>query len=201
MTFWVLSTTFLFVGTKTINRFVRFSCYTFLMRYFLFVFTCSVYGCSSVATFPPVETATFLSTPSAANEPVPTIMSKVILYSHEHYGGMDSIVFNLPGGVDQKTYSLVEDIVVGAVPMASQNEISYHIVELRVRGFTADADVVFPSASGSYGMATIHLKSSIVGPWEVVGDRVWLIPIESPPLPTFVEETEVVEIETSSSDN
>jgi len=171
------------------------------MRYLLFVFLCCVSGCSSVATFPPVETKTLLAMPSAANEPVPTIMSKVILYSHEHYGGMDSIVFNLPDGVDQKTYSLVENLVGESVPMSSPDELSYHIVELRVRGFSADADVVFPSASGTYGMATIHLKSSVLNPWEVVGDRIWLIPIESPPLPTYVRETEVVEVETTSYDN
>ncbi len=172
------------------------------MRYMLLLSVLVFCGCSSVATYPPIETKNLLAPPSSANEPVPTIMGKIITYSHEHYGGMDSIVFNLPEGVDNKTYDIVGGFVGGATPMSTTNELSYHITELRMRGLSADADVVFPSASGIYGMATIQLKSSILGDWEVVNDRIWLIPIETPPLPTYQrDEVGLVEVEISDHDN
>ncbi|MBC8309827.1 MAG: hypothetical protein H8E83_04850 [Planctomycetes bacterium] len=159
-------------------------------------------GCSSIATYPPIESKVLLAPPNPANEPVPTIIGKVITYSHEHYGGMDSIVFNLPEGVNKKTYDIVSDLIENATPMSTTNELSYHIVELRVRGLSADADVLFPSASGNYGMATVRLKSSILGDWEVVNDRVWLIPVKTPPLPTYnTSDVELVEVESSDYDN
>lgn len=154
-------------------------------------------GCSTVATYPPIETESALSFSNSAKEPVPTIMAKVLTYSHDRFGGMDVIVFNLPDGVDKETYNIVAKKLGGALPMTSPNEIAYHIIELRLRGFSADADVVFPSTTGGYEMATIRLASSIVDPWEITGDRVWLIPTNEPPAPNYSIEA-VVGVETDS---
>ncbi len=145
-------------------------------------------GCTPVATYPPVETDAALSFANSSNEPVPTILADVIQYAHEHYGGMEVVVFNLPEGVNNETYHLVSEKLNGAVPMTSSNQIAYHVIELRVRGFDADADIIFPSASGGYELATIHLDSSLFDSWAVTRDRVWLIPTNNPPPPTYVFE-------------
>ena len=128
----------------------------------IFVLSILVFvGCTPVATYPPVETDTALSFANSSNEPVPTILAEVILFAHEHYGGMEVIVFNLPEGINHETYNIVSSKLNGAIPMTTPNQIAYHILELRVRGFDADADIIFPSASGRYELATIHLDTSL----------------------------------------
>lgn len=151
-------------------------------------------GCTTIATYPPIEHETARSFANSSKEPVPTIMAEAISYTHKHFGGMDRVVFNLPQGVDREAYSIVAKKLGDAVPMKNANEIAYHIVELRLRGFEADADVVFPVTMGGYEMATIHLESSIVDPWVVTNDRVWLIPTSDMLLPNYTVE-EVVEVD------
>ncbi len=148
---------------------------------FLFVFS----GCTPVATYPPVETKAGLVFSGSVHEPVPTIMTEVVLYTHKHFGGLQTIVFNLPLGINSDTYSDVIGRISGSAPMSKVDEIAYHITELRVRGFSADADVMFPLASGGYGVATVLLKHSVSDGWVVVSDRVWLIPVDTPPVPNL----------------
>ncbi|HIB00498.1 MAG TPA: hypothetical protein EYO31_01035 [Phycisphaerales bacterium] len=156
----------------------------------LLIFTVLLFSsCTPVATYPPVENDTALTFSNSANEPVPTIMAVVISYAHEHFGGMDTVVFNLPEGVGHETYNIVAEKLGGAIPMTSPNEIAYHLTELRVRGFTADADIIFPSASGRYELATVRVGSSLVSPWRVTRDRVWLIPSSEAPAPGYSVET------------
>jgi hypothetical protein len=69
--------------------------------------------------------------------------------------------------------------------MSSVEQLSYHIVELRKRPFRAEADIVFPSASGAYSRATVYLSASLVRPWSVVRDRVWHVPVNEVPKPNF----------------
>ena len=147
-------------------------------------------SCTPVATYPPIETDAALSFADSSNEPVPTILAEVITYAHEHCGGMEVIVFNLPEGINATTYDIVSEKLGGALPMKTLNQIAYHIIELRVRGFDADADILFPTTSGGYGLATIHLDSSLFNAWAVTRDRVWLIPTNSPPPPHY----EVIEL-------
>jgi hypothetical protein len=142
-------------------------------------------GCTPVATYPPVETDVALVFSDSSNEPVPTIFAETIRYAHEHFGGMDTIVFNLPKTVDDKTYTIVSDKLGGAVPMHNSEQVSFHIVELRKRPFHAEADIVFPSTSGNYERATVYLSSSLVGPWSVTRDRVWLVPVDELPSPNY----------------
>lgn len=153
---------------------------------FLIVF---VVGCTPIATYPPVENDVALVFSNSSNEPVPTILARTLLYAHEHFGGMDTVVFNLPEGVGHETYNIVAEKLGGAIPMTSPNEIAYHLTELRVRGFTADADIIFPSTTGGYEMATVRVGSSLVSPWRVTRDRVWLIPSSEAPAPGYSVET------------
>jgi len=155
------------------------------MKHMLLIILISFAGCSPIATYPPVETDMAVQFSDSAKEPVPTIMVKVLEYAHKHYGGMDTIVINLPTGVGHETYEIVAKRLGGAIPMTSVGQPAFHIVELRVRGFSADADIVFRSTTGQYEMATIRLESSIIDKWEVVDDRVWLVPEAREPVPNY----------------
>ena len=142
-------------------------------------------GCTPVATYPPVETDIALVFSSASNEPIPTVFAEILLYTNSHFGGMDEIVFNLPEGVPAETYTIVANKIPGSAPMSDVEQLSYHIVELRKRPFRAEADIVFPSASGSYSRATVYLSASLSTPWGVVRDRVWVVPVNEIPKPNF----------------
>ena len=145
-------------------------------------------SCSPIATFPPIETEAATKFGDAARKPVPRIMAAIINYAHEHYGWTDEIVFNLPEGVGQEAYALVNAMLINATPMTSNDQSAYHIIELRVRGFNAEADVVFPIRAGDYQMATLRLHKSTFDPWEVTYDRVWAVPIHESPSSTFPNE-------------
>ena len=142
-------------------------------------------GCTPVATYPPVETDAALVFSDSSNEPIPTIFAESLRYAHEHFGGMDVIVFNLPETVTPNTYELVSDKLGGALPMESLKQVSFHIIELRKRPFHAEADIIFPSTSGNYERATLYLTSSLVDPWKVTRDRIWLIPVSQLPSPNY----------------
>jgi hypothetical protein len=142
-------------------------------------------GCTPVATYPPVETDAGLIFSNASNEPVPTIFAEILLYTNNHFGGMDEIVFNLPEGVPAETYTIVAGKIPGSAPMSGVEQLSYHVVELRKRPFRAEADIIFPSASGAYSSATVYLSASLRTPWGVVRDRVWVVPVNEVPKPNF----------------
>jgi hypothetical protein len=142
-------------------------------------------GCTPVATYPPVETDIALVFSDSTNEPIPTIFAETLRYAHEHFGGMDVIVFNLPDTVGEKTYELVSDKLGGALPMENKEQVSFHIIELRKRPFHAEADIIFPSTSGNYERATLYLTSSLVDPWKVTRDRIWLVPVTELPSPNY----------------
>ena len=167
------------------------------MKHLPFLLFALAFGCTPIATYPPVENYTALAFSNPANEPVPTIMAETIMYAHKHFGGMDTIVFNLPVGIKEDVYSIVANKIGGATPMTRVDQVAYHITELRVRGFDAEAEVVFPSASSEYEMATIKLKTSIGGPWGVTDYRVWKIPVRgslAPSMPT----TDIAEVDTTA---
>ena len=142
-------------------------------------------GCTPVATYPPVETDAAFVFSDSSNEPVPTIFAETLRYAHEHFGGMDIIVFNLPETVESETYALVANKLGGAVPMHNSEQVSFHVIELRKRAFHAEADIIFPSTSGNYERATLYLSSSLVQPWSVTRDRIWLIPVNELPAPNY----------------
>ena len=150
----------------------------------LFVFT----GCTPVATYPPIENDPALIFSDSANEPIPTVFATTLRYAHEHFGGIDTVVFRLPDGVGVETYRIVSEKLGGAVPLSTQNETAYYITELRKRPFRAEADMFFPSSTGIYNQATLYLSSSLTEPWKVQRERVWLVPVDKLPAPVFVNE-------------
>lgn len=169
-------------------------CYTFTMRIQYLILVTVLVGCTPIATYPPIETNAALKFSNSANEPVPTIMATAITHAHDRFGGMDKIVFNLPVGVGYETYAIVADQLGGASPMKTVGQPAYHIVELRVRGFVAEADLVFPTAAGGYKRVTIHMETSFIDPWIVTRDRIWEVPMDEP-IPN-IPIGEIVEVHT-----
>jgi hypothetical protein len=155
------------------------------MKYITLLIACAAMSCSPIATFPPIETEAATKFGDATRKPVPRVMATVIKYAHEHYGWTDDVVFNLPKGVGQEAYALVNAMLSNATPMTSNDQSAYHIIELRVRGFNAEADVVYPARSGDYRMATLRLHTSAFDPWKVTYDRVWAVPIHESPSFTY----------------
>lgn len=153
------------------------------MKNLLFVLFLYVCSCTPIATYPPIETDAARNFTEHVNEPVPTILVLTLEYAHQHFGGMEQIVFNLPEGIRNATYAKVAERIPNAVPMSKIGQPAYHIIELRVRGFEADADLLFPSTGGGYEMATIHLEAAVLEKWHVSRDRVWLVPISEVPQP------------------
>ena len=69
------------------------------MKYLLTLIVISFLSCCSpIATYPPVEVSTAVSFSNSSYEPVPTILVTTIEYAHNHYGGMETVVYNLPEG-------------------------------------------------------------------------------------------------------
>ena len=151
------------------------------MRFLIILLVCA--SCTPNATYPPIENKTVENYSKNVNEPVITILATAFEYALDHFGGMDTIVFNLPMGMSATAYARVSEKINGALPMTEVGQPAYHVVELRVRGFHADVDMFFPSASGGYEMATIHLEASLIDRWHVTRDRVWLVPVSKIPAP------------------
>ena len=155
------------------------------MNKFALLLIVFVVGCTPVATYPPVENSVALVFSNSSNEPVPTILAETLLYAHEHFGGMNTIVFNLPEGVNKETYTIVSEKIGGAIAMETSGQLAYHVTELRKRPFHAEADIVFPVSGGQYEQATIYLSSSLSKPWTVQRERIWMIPVTELPAPNF----------------
>ena len=176
------------------------------MRLFITLILLCSFGCTPIATYPPIENRTAKKFTAKVSEPVPTILATTIQYAFDKLGGMEAIVFNLPEGLDEKVYSRVIKRLNGATAMTDAKQAAYHIVQLRVRGLKAEADVLFPVDTGwlgitsqgglgslpdevvdaeerEYKMATIHLEGSLVEEWKVTRDRVWRVPVAEIPTP------------------
>jgi len=168
------------------------------MKYLLTLIVVSFLSCCSpIATYPPVEVSTAVSFSNSSYEPVPTILVTTIEYAHNHYGGMETVVYNLPEGMLGETYDIVSARVSDSAPLQNEGEQAYHITELRVRGLRAEADIIFPRAGGGYETATLYLSKSFSNPWQVNRERIWLIPVTQAPAPNYVapEQTAIVDTE------
>ena len=170
-------------------------CYTLRMRYLLLtVLVVIMECCSPLATYPPIEVDPAVAFSSANFEPVPTLLVTTIEYARDHFGGLDAVVYNLPVGMGGEIYDVVTSRISMAKPMQSDGELAYHITELRVRGFKAEASITFHRGDG-YETATLYLAKSLSRPWAVIRERVWVIPNIEVPEPNYVptEQTRAVE--------
>ncbi len=155
------------------------------MKPLVFIVLFVVVGCTPIATYPPVENGVAITFSNSENEPVPTIIAESLLYANKCFGGVDGIVFYLPEGMSNETYVAVCAKLDGATPLHSPEQVAYYITSLRKRPFHAEVDMVFPSTTGQYEQATIYLSSSVIDPWKVTRNRVWLVPVKELPLPNY----------------
>ncbi|MDP6541606.1 MAG: hypothetical protein QGF07_02365 [Phycisphaerales bacterium] len=166
------------------------------MKYLLLTsITIILSNCSPIATYPTIEVDAAVGFSNSSYEPVPTILVATIEYARDHFGGIETVVYNLPKGMVGETYDIVGSRVENSRPMQTVNEPAYHITELRVRGLSAEADIVFPSTTGGCESATVYLSKSFTAPWKVNRERIWLIPITEAPLPNFSADEQSVSVD------
>ena len=157
---------------------------------------CILSSCSPIATYPPIEVESAVTFSNANYEPVPTILVTTIEYARDHFGALETVVYNLPVGMGSETYDTVTSRLESAEPMREVGQQAYHITELRVRGFRAEANITFPRGE-EYATATLYLSKKLSEPWTVTRQRVWLIPNVEAPAPniTSLEQTVIVDTE------
>ena len=156
------------------------------MKYLLLLVLTTIFtNCSPLATYPPVEINAIAALANSSYEPIPTVIVTTIEYASTHFGGIEETVYNLPEGVSSRTYEIVGSRIPDARPVKRKGEPAYYITELRVRGLRAQAEILFPRAGGGYETATLYLSKSFTGPWKVNRERIWLIPNETAPAPTY----------------
>ena len=145
----------------------------------LFVLLLSISGCTSWSTYPPVEITGRLTNPSF--EPMPTLMTESIRFARSHYGkGEEDFAINLPEGVPHEIYTRVIRKLGGGHPQTDPAELTYHILELRIRGIEAEVDLVYPRSGSIYELVTISFSRRLVEGWVVLSSRLWRIHVDRP---------------------
>lgn len=142
-------------------------------------------GCASWSTYPPVETtAKFVR---AESGPIANVAAASIQYAHAKYTPDETLAFNLPPGSPPALYEAVLAYLEGkAKPMEREGQPAIHVVEIRTRGFNAQADVIYVRADGLHQMVTLTLQKSIASPYRVVRAHGWAVRKLDLPPPTFV---------------
>ncbi len=138
-------------------------------------------GCAPFATYPPDEGALLRSIP---REPVPGLMAEAIRYTHENYGGAsgDDFAVNLPQGTPDRVYDRVLERLGSAHAMDDPGESAYHVTKVRVRGMKATVDVFYPTADGTYQLATLQfVKPTPFEDYEHRSTRLWHTGDQPPP--------------------
>jgi hypothetical protein len=153
-------------------------------------------ACAPFATYPPIDGAVGIDNP--AYEPVPTIMADSFRYVHDRYNaGHDSYAVNLPPGTPSKVYDKVLLKLGAGEPMTDSSQWGYHLVELRSRGLSAEADFVVPRQGAPHAMVTLHLEKQFNN-YSVKSAKVWNLPV-SVPGPNYIPPPPVEEALAHSS--
>ena len=145
----------------------------------------AVAGCSSYATYPSIETDTALALTNATYQPAPEIMATTLAWIDEQYGSGDTVVFNLPAGMVPVVYDRVVAHLGDATPMTAAGQAATPLLELRIRGLSAQADVIYPTSSGTWHRSTIYLSTTLLKPWAVERERTWNVPVTDWPAPNY----------------
>lgn len=136
-------------------------------------------GCTPWATYPPVEGAVELSEPTL--EPIPTLMSKAIVFAREHYAPDHGLVINLPPDAPATAYLAVIKHLGGGRPMDLEDESAFHVRTVRVRGLDAEVELIYPRMGRVHELVTIRFKKKVLGEYAVTSTRLWRYEVEVPP--------------------
>lgn len=134
-------------------------------------------ACTAVSTYPPTA-GTTKQTPNVS--PGPEVMAGAIREAARATGTTGGIVFNLPAGLDDKTWNWVERLLPeGARRMQPGDTEAISVQQLRVSGGTAEVDVVYPER-GVYQMMTVRFTGGPFQPYRVASAYRWRIPSATP---------------------
>lgn len=134
-------------------------------------------ACTAVTTYPPTAGTTKM-TPSVS--PGPELMAGAIKEANRVTKGAQPIVFNLPAGLDARTWERVAgQLPSGARAMRAGDEAVYSVQQLRVSGGTAEVDVVYPDR-GVYQLMTVKFEGGPAIAWRAQWAYRWVIPATAP---------------------
>jgi hypothetical protein len=141
-------------------------------------------ACAPAITFPAEEG--IMSSSSAPNEPVPTLMAKAIKYAYGQWGEGGDLVINLPPGTPLMTYDKVIDHVGAGHPMKDAGQPAYHVTRVSSQVSEARVDLFYPKPDGTHQFVTLTFHMQLVGGWQHKGTRAWDTG-EQPPPPNYPE--------------
>jgi hypothetical protein len=141
-----------------------------------FVLAIAPVACTSMSTYPPTA-GKAVSTPNVA--PGPEVMAGAIKEAHRITGLGTPVVFNLPAGLQESTWSKVARLVGDAKPMEPGSENVFSVQQLRISGGVAEVDVVYPER-GVYQLMTVKFKGGAALAWRVDWAYRWVIPATAP---------------------
>lgn len=145
-----------------------------------------VAGCAPWATYPPVETSAAAKVSKPTYEPVPTVIAAAVRHMRDRHMGGEDVAINLPEGAPAEAYDKVIERLGWGKPMTEPNEKAVHIVEVRTRGFNAQADVIFARPGGLNQMMTLTMRRATFGGYEVTAVRPWNLRAMATPKPNYV---------------
>ncbi len=148
--------------------------------------TASLTGCTTWATYPPIEGAAQIGHPKL--EPTPTILADALRYTHERHGEGE-LVFNLPEGAPVDLYAILQRRLRDARPMREGDESAIHVQQIRIRANTAEVDLIYPQEGGYHALATLHMRQRFLASYRVTSTRLWRIRVDVPS-PNYVPPAE-----------
>ena len=131
-------------------------------------------GCSSYASFPPLEGDS--PSASASQEPVPTVIATAIDWciARENYRQQEQpVAFSLPPSMDDPTYAAVAAQVPGAHEATTEDQNVIEIRSVRLFGLKAMVDMTVPRENMTPRLVTLELWSYPFQSWHVVGANMW----------------------------
>jgi hypothetical protein len=141
-------------------------------------------ACAPAITYPLEEGV--LTSRSAADEPVPTLMAKAIEYAHDEWGDGGEITINLPAGTPVSVYDKVFKRLGTGRPMEDPNEPAYHVTRVSSQASEAIIDLFYPKPGGTYGFVTLTFQMHFVGGYQHEATRIWHTG-DQPPPPAYPE--------------
>ncbi len=141
-------------------------------------------ACAPAITYPAEEGV--LSSSSAANEPVPSLMAHAIRYAYGHWGDDEPIAINLPPGTPPSLYDKVIKLLGTGHPWQDPDERAYHVTRVSSQMSDAMVDLFYPKPDGTHQFVTLTFRLQLVGGWQHRMTRAWHTG-DQPPPPAYPE--------------
>jgi hypothetical protein len=136
-------------------------------------------ACAPAITYPAEEGV--MSSSSAANAPVPTLMAHAIHYAYGHWGDGGPLAINLPPGTPPSVYDRVIKLLGTGHPQEDPDDPAYHVTRVSSQMSDAMVDLFFPKPDGTYQFVTLTFHLELVGGWQHRMTRAWDTGDQPPP--------------------